>query len=408
MNRRQFLQNSSLFAAATLLPISSHAWATRTLAQTPNAKRLIVVFLRGAVDGLNVVVPYRDPAYYQARPKIAIAQPGKNGGALDLDGQFGLHPALSMLMPLWQQKQLAFVHACGSPDQTRSHFDAQYYMETGTPGSKTTPDGWMNRLLAAMSGRNPIQAVNVGTTMPRILTGKMSVASVSTGRTGVTPQAIDRPQVADAFDQLYRNDDRLSQAYKEGREARTALLESLSAEMQMANNGAPLPNGFAGDAQKLARLMVRDPRVELGFMAVGGWDTHINQGAAQGQLARNLTQLGRGLAALQKELGAVYSNTTILVMSEFGRTVQENGNAGTDHGHGNVMWALGGKVRGGKVYGQWQGLSPDRLHEGRDLPVTTDYRAVLSPVLERHLNLDRAKLKQVFPGYTPDRRIEVV
>jgi uncharacterized protein (DUF1501 family) len=401
MNRRQFLIQSSLFSTSSLISIGTHGWANQSIAAlAPNPQRLIVILLRGAVDGLSVVVPYREPAYYTDRPQIAIPQPGQPNGALDLDGQFGLHPALAPLLPLWQQKSLAFVHACGSNDETRSHFDAQDYLESGTPGVKSTRDGWMNRLLGMMSGRNSIQAVSVGATTPRILLGKIAVANLQSGRGGNNRLQIDRPQVASIFDRMYGKKDAIGRTYHESRIARTELLKDLEAEMQMANNGAPLPNGFPHDAQRLARLMVRDPRIQVSFLAVGGWDTHINQGASQGQLARNLGRLGNGLVALQAGLGEVYRNTTIVVMSEFGRTVKENGNGGTDHGHGNVMWLLGGGIRGGKVYGKWAGLESEQLYQGRDLAITTDFRDVLGTVLSRKLAIDETKLPQVFPNYT--------
>jgi uncharacterized protein (DUF1501 family) len=400
MNRRQFLLQSSLVSASSLISIGTHGWASRSLAATnPNAQRLIVIFLRGAVDGLNVVVPYREPTYYTDRPNIAIPQPGQPNGAFDLDGRFGLHPALEPLLPLWQKKSLAFVHACGSNDETRSHFDAQDYLESGTPGVKSTRDGWMNRLLGVMADKNPIQAVSVGSTTPRILQGKMAVANLASGRNSNNRQQIDKPQVASAFDRLYGTNDAIGRTYHEARVARTELLKDLEAEMKMANNGAPLPNGFASDAQRLARLMARDPRIQVSFLALGGWDTHINQGAIQGQLARNLGQLAKGLVALQEGLGDVYSRTSIVVMSEFGRTVQENGNRGTDHGHGNVMWLLGGGIKGGKVYGNWTGLAPEQRYQGRDLAITTDFRAVLGTVLTRNLAIDRTKLPQIFPKY---------
>jgi uncharacterized protein (DUF1501 family) len=401
MNRRQFLLQSSLFSTTSLMTIGTHGWAARSIAAVdPNPQRLVVVFLRGAIDGLSVVIPYREPTYYTDRPRIAIPQPGQANGALDLDGQFGLHPALSPLLPLWQQKSLAFVHACGSNDETRSHFDAQDYLESGTPGVKSTRDGWMNRLLGVVSDKNPIQAVSVGVTTPRILLGKRAVANLASGRNAGSRMQIDRPQVATAFDRLYGNNDVLGRTYREGRVARAELLKDLQAEMQMANNGATLPNGFPGDTQRLARLMARDPRIQVSFLAVGGWDTHINQGASQGYLARNLTQLGKGLVALQEGLGSVYQNTTIVVMSEFGRTVKENGNGGTDHGHGNVMWLLGGGIRGGKVYGKWAGLDAAQRYQGRDLAVTTDFRDVLGTVLTRRLAVDGSKIQQVFPKYT--------
>ena len=409
MNRRDFLIDAGIFTVSALTAIGTHACIARSATyDSSNQKRLIVIFLRGAVDGLNVVVPYSETAYYQARPKIAIPQPGQQGGVLDLDGRFGLHPALAPLIPLWQQKTLAFVHACGSPDPTRSHFDAQYYMEGGTPDVKNTSDGWMNRLLKILSGHSPIQAVSLGATTPHILSGRMPVANLASGRNADKSLPLDRPQVAEAFDKLYSGKDNLSQTYHEGLMARQALKHDLDAEMKMANNGAPLPFGFAKDAQRLAQLMVRDPRIQLGFMDLGGWDTHVNQGSSTGQLARNLEQLGQGLASLVQGLGLVYQNTAIVVMSEFGRTVHENGNGGTDHGHGNVMWVLGGLVRGGKVYGQWPGLSTDQLYQGRDLAITTDFRDAIATILKRHLNLDQVKLNQVFPDYASKQNIELI
>jgi uncharacterized protein (DUF1501 family) len=400
MNRRQLLIQSSLCSASSLISIGTNGWAARSIAAIdPHPQRLVVVLLRGAIDGLNVVVPYREPTYYTDRPSIAIPPPGQPNGALDLDGKFGLHPSLAPLLPLWQQQSLAFVHACGSNDETRSHFDAQDYLESGTPGIKTTRDGWMNRLLGVMSDKNPIQAISVGATTPRILLGKRAVANLASGRGAGNRQQIDKHQVATTFDRLYGNNDALSQTYREGRVARNELLKDLEAEMKMANNGAILPNGFPGDAQRLARLMARDPRIQMSFLAVGGWDTHVNQGASQGQLARNLDRLGQGLIALQAGLGEAYQHTTIVVMSEFGRTVKENGNGGTDHGHGNVMWLLGGGINGGKVYGNWTGLEPTQRYQGRDLAVTTDFRDVLGTVLTRRLAVDASKLQQVFPRY---------
>jgi uncharacterized protein (DUF1501 family) len=399
MNRRQFLQ-AGLF---TMSAIAS-GWAAQ--AATPTRKRLIVVFLRGAVDGLSVMVPYQEAAYYQARPRIAIPKPDQTDGVLRLNDRFGLHPALAPLLPLWEQRSLAFVHASGSPDETRSHFDAQDYMESGTPGVKRTGDGWMNRLLANLSDRTVIQAVNVGATTPRILAGRMAVATLS--RNSDRPLLVDRPQVGRAFDRLYDGNDALSQAYREGKASRQAILSDLDREMMAANNGAPQPAGFEADARRLARLMVRDGRVQLAFLALGGWDTHVNQGASKGLLARNLQSLGRGLAALRSELGSVYQDTTIVVMSEFGRTVRENGNGGTDHGHGNVMWLLGGAVRGGQVYGQFPGLAAEQLYQGRDLAITTDFRSVLLPVLEKHLGLTRSQSAQVFPGFSGMRLADVL
>jgi uncharacterized protein (DUF1501 family) len=408
MNRRHFLGQMGLFSVGAIAASTSHSWIAQALTPDNKRPRLVVIFLRGAVDGLSIVAPYRDAAYYEGRPKIAIPQPGQGQSLLDLDGRFGLHPALADLLPLWQQRNLAFVHACGSSDATRSHFDAQDYMESGTPGIKKTPDGWMNRLMAVLSGHNPIQALNVGQTTPRILEGRMAVATIASGRKVAGTLPLDRPKVSAAFDRLYSNNDALSQTYREGQAARQALREDLKdpdLEQKMANNGAASPYGFAKDAQRVAQVMARDSRVQLAFMALGGWDTHVNQGSASGQLARNLQQLGSGIIALQKGLGPVYANTTILVMSEFGRTVRENGNGGTDHGHGNVMWVLGGGVRGGKVYGEWPGLTTDQLYQERDLAVTTDFRDVVANVLGDRLDLDGAQLGRVFPHFQPSQRL---
>jgi uncharacterized protein (DUF1501 family) len=408
MKRRNFLLQAGLFSSSLITTIGSNAWVARSATQDIPQKRLIVIFLRGAVDGLSVVVPYSESAYYQARPQISLPGPGKAGGVLDLDGHFGLHPALAPILPLWQKKTLAFVHASGSEDQTRSHFDAQQYMENGTPGNKGTHDGWMNRLLGIISQKSPIQAVNVGESTPWILSGNAPIASLAPGRNINRPLPIDRPQVATAFDKLYSNNDSLGQTYHEGRMARQVLMKDLDSETKMANNGAPLADGFPQDAQNLGRLMVRDPKIQLGFMAIGGWDTHVNQGNSQGQLARNLGKLGDGLAALTKAIEPIYQNTAIVVMSEFGRTFKQNNDGGTDHGHGNVMWVLGGKVHGGKVHGDWPGLSNNQLYQGRDLAITTDFREVISDVLQHHLKIDNTKLNQVLPNYHPSQKIDLL
>lgn len=406
MNRRKFLQYASLLTAAGLTPIGLQGWAARGMASTNTNKRLIVIFLRGGIDGLNVVVPYQDPDYYEARPRIAIPQPKEKGGVLDLDGRFGLHPALSDLIPLWKQGSLAFIHACGSPDTTRSHFDAQNYMESGTPGDKTTSDGWMNRLLATLPQAGPTQAVNIGSMISPILMGQHSVASLPPGNKATRSLSVDRSQLNTAFERLYRGNDSIHLAYQEGQQAREILLATLAAEMREADNGAPPANGFAKDTRNLARLMVGDSQTQLAFMALGGWDTHINQGSSQGQFANKLKSLAQGLVTLVKELGSLYSDTAIAILSEFGRTVKENGNGGTDHGHGNVMWMLGGGIRGGKVYGEWSGLSESALFQGRDLAVTTDFRDAIASILEQHIQLKANQVAQVFPGFTSNHRLQ--
>lgn len=398
MNRRDFLR---LSAGTALLPLSGEAWAA---AAVGGPQRLIVIFLRGAVDGLNIVVPCAEPAYYAARPTIAIGRPRTNEGALPLDGCFGLHPALAGLLPLWNDKQLAFIHAAGSPDPTRSHFDAQLYIENGTPGRSGTADGWMNRLLAALPApHGPTEAVSVGPTLPQILKGKMPVANLALGPEAARAMPIDQPAVSSVFDRLYARNDAIGEAYRQGRAARTELVGDLGKEMQRADNGAPPPNSFPATAGWLAHLMAQDPHIRLAFASLGGWDTHVNQGNQKGQLAYHLKPLGDGLATLASGLGRNWDDTVVVVLSEFGRTVHQNGSAGTDHGHGNVIWVLGGGVRGGHVYGDWPGLATAQLYQGRDLAVTTDYRTVLAAILERHLRLDDNRLTRIFPDLPPAR-----
>lgn len=397
MKRRDFL-NALAAGASVVVPVGRSAWAATS--DSPTRKKLIVVMLRGAVDGLNVVAPVADENYLRLRPTIALGAPGTASGALDLDGYFGLHPALASLQPLWQAKKLAFVHASGSPDETRSHFDAQDYMESATPGRKNTPDGWMNRLVAQLPGTStPSRLLGIGPVMPRILSGAAAAINIPNGAAGTKANILDRPAIGAAFDQLYANHERFGRAYMDGKNAHKEVMEAAeSREMQAADRGAPLPNGFPDDAARLATLMRNDPKIQLAFVALGGWDTHIGQGAATGQLANRLAPLGQGLAVLAERLGPLFDDTTVLVMSEFGRTARENGNGGTDHGHGNVMWVLGGRVNGGKVHGEWPGVSDGALNEGRDLAVTTDFRTILVQVAERHLRLGDKQLAQVFPA----------
>jgi uncharacterized protein (DUF1501 family) len=283
-------------------------------------------------------------------------------------------------------------------------------MESGTPGRKSTPDGWLNRLLgaeppvAAQAGARAgvTRGISVGATLPRIWAGPNPVANIANGARATKPTLLDRPQVSKAFDSLYSGDDAMSRAYRESQQSRAEVNEAMSPaahEQMVADNGAPLPNGFPDDAGRLAQLMRRDPNVQIAFLALGGWDTHVNQGGAKGQLANRLQPLGQGLAELATRLGPTFDDTTILVISEFGRTARQNGTGGTDHGHGNVMWALGGNIAGGKVYGRWPGIDASALNEGRDLAVTTDFRQVLAGVCMRNLGLPDSKLASVFPGF---------
>ncbi len=377
------------------------------MAARSSQSKLVVVMLRGAVDGLSVVVPHGDPAYARNRAEIAIAAPGRPDGALPLDALFGLHPALASMLPLWSADRLAFVHASGSPDLTRSHFDAQDYLETATPGRRSTPDGWMNRLLKVLAdpatdaGRAVVQAVNLGAIMPRILTGPIPVASLPAG--GADQQrGGGSPALAQALDRLYAGDLIAGASWQAMRETRQAMQDVAASGMDpgmdpgIARGAIPLA-GLSQDAARLGRLMRREPGMRAAFFSVGGWDTHTNQGGARGQLATRLQTLAGGLTALAQELDDRLDDTVVIVMSEFGRTVRQNGTQGTDHGHGNVMWLMGAGVRGGRVHGEWPGLETNALHEGRDLAVTTDFRQVIASVLERHLRLDDRQLAYVLP-----------
>jgi uncharacterized protein (DUF1501 family) len=270
ISRRAFLRRAAILSASGIVLLSPHAWAARSI-DSSGKRRLIVVFLRGAVDGLNVVVPHGEPAYYDARPTIAIGRGGASDGVIDLDGHFGLHPALAPMEGPWRDGTLAFVHACGSPDPTRSHFDAQDFMESGTPGVKSTQDGWLNRALAVIPGtRSPTEALSLGPTVPRILSGRMPVANIALGRAAERPMPMDRPIVEAAFDRMYVGNDSISRAYRDGRQARMRLMSELSQDMAAANAGAPSPTGFPDDTERLARLIARDPTIRVAFMALGG------------------------------------------------------------------------------------------------------------------------------------------
>lgn len=395
MLRRQLLH----FGAFTLggLPVSL------VRAEGGAQKKLVVVMLRGAVDGLSVVAPYGERAYAASRPQIALAPPGADDGLLRLDSLFGLHPALAPLKRHWDGGQLAFVHASGSPDPTRSHFDAQDYFESGTPGRKSTPDGWMNRLLAALPGEPaPTRAIAQGSTPPRIFAGTASVASLGLGPTALQRRAIDDPQLQAGLARLYASDAQLSSTLHDTTQGRGDMARSMQAAEPRgmdpsADAGAPSARSFAADARRLGQLIRKDAHTQLAFTAVGGWDTHVNQGAARGQLANRLASLGEGLDALSVGLGDTLKDTVIVVASEFGRTLRQNGNGGTDHGRGNVIWLLGGPVAGGRVLGEWPGLDTSALADGRDLAVRTDFRQVLGPLLQRHLGLSETALAAVFP-----------
>lgn len=375
------------------------------------SRRLVVVMLRGAVDGLSVVVPHGDPDYRRERAEIAIAPPGATDGALPLDATFGLHPALAALLPWWQSGRLGFVHASGSPDPTRSHFDAQDYMETAMPGRRAAADGWMNRLLEVLGepsgGEQAVRGLSVGPSQPRILVGRAPVAALPTGGAAARELPVG---FGSALDALHATDPATAPAWRAMRETRRTMVEAVGEGMDagVAPGAVPLAT-LDRDAARLGRLMRREPGLRAAFLSVGGWDTHANQGGARGPLAQRLQALAGGLDALARGLDDALDGTVVLVLSEFGRTVRQNGTQGTDHGHGNVAWLLGGAVAGGRVHGRWPGLDAAARHEGRDLAITTDFRQVIAQVLERHLRVSDAGLARVLPdGPGAASPIEVV
>jgi uncharacterized protein (DUF1501 family) len=397
-SRRVFLKHGA-FALVSLGFAPSFLARTAFAAGSGRARQLIAIFQRGAVDGLNMIVPHGEADYYRARPSIAIPRPRNADGALDLDGFFGLHPRLAPLKPLWDRRDLAIVHACGSPDATRSHFDAQDYMETGTPGVKSTQDGWLNRYLQARHEQNEtaFRAVALSQQLPRMLQGHApalamnQIAQFGIRGGNAMMAAGFEAQYAAAADQVLNG---------VGREAFSAMksLQTADPLKYQPAHGAEYPGTPFGQALKqIAQLSKADLGLEVAFADIGGWDTHVNQGNAQGQLANRLDDFGRSLAALVTDLGDRMADTVVLTMSEFGRAVNENGNRGTDHGHGNAMLAIGGDIRGGKVYGRWPGLSVDKRYEGRDLAVTTDFRDVFGELIVRHLGLTNPQT--IFPGY---------
>ncbi len=405
MNRRDFLRQMALGSLFGMLK-PEQVWATRIPPPgEPPLQRLIVIFLRGGIDGLNVVMPYEEEEYFEQRPTLALPAPGKPDGALKLDDRFALHPALAPLLPFWQEKSLAFVHAAGLADGIRSHFAAQATLESGLGGHASAVDGWMNRLLGSLPGTGyPTRAVSVGgSTLPLILSGPNPVANQAFGPAAERVQPSELPAVASVFDALYAGQDELGKAYLEGKMARQRLVADLREDMQAADRDAPHPQRFPDETRKLAQLVRGESRVQLAFIALGGWDTHIGQGGVTGPLAHKLRPLGDGLAQLIRGLGTDYAHTTLLLLSEFGRTVAENGNGGTDHGHGNVICLLGGGIKGGKVYGQWPGLATEALFEHRDLAVTTDYRDILWQALRHRFGLQAPALSHILPDFTPSR-----
>src|SRR5438270_2057388 len=415
ITRRVFVRNGALAVVGTSTIPSFLTRAAFAKSVMPSGKkRLVVLFQRGAADGLNIVVPHGESTYYQLRPTLAIPRPNNgNLSAIDLDGFFGLHPSMAAFKSLWEAKQLAIVHAAGSPDTTRSHFDAQDYMESGTPGVKSTEDGWLNRALQAQmkmereAKASPFRAVSLGTALPRTLAGSAPAVAISNindfgvgGRAG----GAMAQGLSNTFESMYAQsvDTVLHGTGQETFDA-VKMLKAADPAHYSPASGANYPRGRFGDSlRQVAQLLKADLGVEAAFADIGGWDHHVNEGSTQGQLANLLREFSQSIAAFWTDIGNLGEDTVLVSMSEFGRTARENGTRGTDHGHANVMFVLGGHVKGGRVYGQWPGLDDRHLYEGRDLQVTTDFRTVLSEAVNSQLTGSDTGI--VFPGFTGGKK----
>jgi uncharacterized protein (DUF1501 family) len=403
-SRRYFMKQGGIaMVGLSTVP----AFLQRAIASTPaeGKKQLVVLFQRGAADGLNIVVPFAEPNYYRMRPTIAIPQPKRGGAdaALDLDGFFGLHPSLAPLVPMFQKSQLAIVHAAGSPDPTRSHFDAQDFMESGTPGVKATEDGWLDRAIGTIPEENasPFRAVAMGANLPRMLWGSTgAIALPDLRQFKVQPQSAAMANVVEGgFEAMYAQsvDHALHGTGTETFEA-IDLLKKIDLSKYPPENGADYPKSPLGQRLQQTGVMLKAKiGTEVVFVDCGGWDNHVNEGGAQGQLSNLLKDLGQTLAAFHQDMGDRMGEVVVVTMSEFGRTAKENGNRGTDHGHANCMFVMGGDVKGGRVYGKWPGLENHQLNEGRDLVLSTDFRTVVGEILTKHNGVKQ--LNTVFPRF---------
>jgi uncharacterized protein (DUF1501 family) len=385
-SRRFFLKQSGLTVASFAISPSQMFGANERPV-------LVVIFQRGAADGVSMVVPFGDRSYSAVRPQIAIPEPGSGNAesAIDLDGFFGLHPSLAALKPVYDEGHLAIIHAAGSPDQTRSHFDAQDYMESGTPGIKSVADGWLNRYLQSHphDEATPFRAVAFNPNVPRSLMGRAPALAMTRFSDFGIRGGARSPELEEIFRSLY------PETF-----AAVTMLRKANPQKYTPAPGVTYPASPYGQALlQVAQLVKADIGLEVAFAEIGGWDTHANQGAARGQLANRLTEFGNGLAAFYRDLGDRMRNVVVLTMTEFGRSIQQNGSGGTDHGHASCMFLAGGAVKGGKVYGKWPGLAREQLYEGRDLALTTDFRDVLSEILLKHMRT--RNLGKVFPGYKP-------
>ena len=400
MQRRQLLQ-AGMFAPLLVSGAQLFAANNNLPAASP---RFLLVFLRGGYDATNLLVPITSDFYYQTRPTIAIAKPDavNANAAIRIDSNWGLHPALrDTVAPLLAQKEACFIPFAGTNDTSRSHFETQDSIEAGI-GAQTlgmVNSGFLNRLAQVLSGSNAMPGAPIAFTdaLPTIFKGALSVANISLK--GVGKPAFDSRQ-SNVLAEMYRGH-HLESAVRDGLDLRQEVAREFDQEMQMANRGAISAKGFELEARRIARLMRE--RYQIGFVDVGGWDTHVSQGGAQGALANNLADLGRGLSGFAQEMGGAWKQTVVMVVSEFGRTFRENGTRGTDHGHGSAYWVLGGNlgVAGGKVAGEQQAITQATLFQNRDLPVLNEYREVMAGLFGRMYGLSLTDLDRVFAGVTP-------
>lgn len=438
LSRRQLLLASGLSLAGTA-SLTSNAWAQAAPAGSKSSGRLVVVLLRGAYDGLSAFVPYNDADYYASRPNIAIAAPdGTQKTALKLDNTFALHPALAPMLPLWQRGVLSFVPAAGLPAPNRSHFEAQYEMEIAQSGKTSAAPGWLNKAAGshATTAQVNVSALGVGEANPAILAGNAQVKLIPRGQAAQRTGVLANDKTRQALMDLYAGNDKVSEAFRQGAGSRMQSSQELTQEkaeldgkrmgpkmdialekdgtpastqaqntqMLAASNGASDPVGLQLDAQHLGTLMRNDQNLILGFLSAGGWDTHANQGNAQGQLANSLGNLSRAIAQLRQDFSR--PGDVVVVMSEFGRTATENGTRGTDHGYGNAMWLIGNRINGGRWHGKWTGLARGNLNESRDLPAHHDYRAVLAQVLKATFAMPDSAMAHVLPGSNWDAQLD--
>ncbi|MBE2194241.1 MAG: DUF1501 domain-containing protein [Anaerolinea sp.] len=408
-SRRGFLETLGAAAVTGVSRALFPAWMPRLAFRADQAPGdvLVVIFQRGGMDGLNAVVPFGEgAAYYDKRPTIAIPEPGINRGALDLNGFFGFHPALRPLHEVYQTGKVAVIHAVGSPDPTRSHFDAMEFMERGTPGSKNAPNGWLNRHLQTSAWQNssPFRAVGMGTMLPSSLHGMIpALALNSITEFHLRGDERQAQIAAQALANLYTIDAPSDLISVSARDTFTTieLLSKLNASEYQPANGAAYPDGeFGMGLRQVAQLIKAGVGLEVACVDIGGWDTHEDQGGVDGQFGGLLENFGQGLAAFYADLGDAMTNVTLVTMSEFGRRADENASRGTDHGHGNCMLVMGGGVNGG-VHVEWPSLKPEALDEG-DLAITIDYRDILADILSNRV-LNPA-LDQIFPNFSPTLR----